>query len=117
MPAPSTPFANDFRALIVPRLRRVCLHHGLEVALGLTGFVDAEAAVWGEAWRLGASHLPEEQCLDLEDWVARTLLTAIGEHETRIAAHRAAMAHVHADVTRWNSAVIHRFSKAANVHG
>jgi hypothetical protein len=82
-------FAAAFRDLVTPRLAALCLTHGDAVALGASTWPEAFADVIAEARAKGALHLPDDVYLQLEEWVAATLLAAIDKAETENEAYAA----------------------------
>ena len=83
MSLPPSDFAAAFRAHSVPRLRHVIATRGHFVGIGLYDFRSAHADVMSVALRLGASLLPEEHLLALEDWCLTMLSNVAAETEAK----------------------------------
>jgi hypothetical protein len=74
-------FSASFRDHVLPRLRQhIEIDAGL-IALNERRFDDAAAFILRLALHAGASHLPDEQFADLEDWIAAQLTLEIAEWE------------------------------------
>ena len=70
-------FAGQYRAIVGPKIRKLCRWRGLKIALGEDRFVAAAAEIMAEASRLGAGFLPPEVLAELPDQIADWLLDAI----------------------------------------
>lgn len=81
-------FADAFRELVVPDLRRTCRLQALAVARERCSFTDAWIAVMAQARKRGATHLPTNILMDLGEWIEITILETITDLETRPAAAR-----------------------------
>lgn len=73
-------FAAAFRELVMPDLRMMCRTQALFVALDQCAFTEASAAVMGHATTRGASKLPDNLILELQDWIDTTILREIDGH-------------------------------------
>lgn len=74
-------FAVAFRELVTPDLARMCRARGVFIALGMNGWGESFDEVMTEALHRGASHLPADVFVQLEEWVAMSLLRAITKAE------------------------------------
>lgn len=83
-----TTFADAFREIVVPDLRRSCRLNALAVARDRCSFTDAYVAVFRQALARGASHLPNGRLADLEEWTQVTILQTIVDIENRPEAAR-----------------------------
>ena len=70
-------FADDFRAIVTPRLRRLIHVQGFFVAAGVATYGEAHMTIYVEAYYLGAGVLPDPVRDDLTDWIASQLLSEI----------------------------------------
>lgn len=77
----SAEFARAFRVHVLPKLRVMIHDRGQLVANGDEGFVQAEAAIFRTAYRLGAGHLSDTHREALEDWIAASLMEAVSQAE------------------------------------
>lgn len=73
-------FAAAFRELVMPDLRQHCRTQALFVALDHSTFTEASAAVMAQAAERGASKLPNNLLLELQDWINATILREIDGH-------------------------------------
>lgn len=105
MTLPPSAFAATFRANAIPRLARMAEARGLFVALGLETPTEAHAALMAEAWRHRAQYLPPEHFDHLEAWALDALLAAAAKHDDMLEERAARLAHVTADVERWDAQV------------
>ena len=67
-------FANDFRRVVTPVLKREAARLGNELADDLLSFPEAMAELLSLAYRRGAGYLPEPLQDELRDWLSATLL-------------------------------------------
>ena len=72
-------FALHFRDHVIPRLHNLVRAEAVCIAHGVETFDDACNVVMRHARQLGAMHLPN--ILELEDWIATTLLNELDEAE------------------------------------
>lgn len=72
-------FAIHYRERVIPRLHNLVRAEAVCIAHGVEGFDDACSIVMRHARQLGANYLPN--ILELEDWIATTLLNEIDEAE------------------------------------
>lgn len=72
-------FAVQFRAHVIPRLHNLVRAEAVCIAHGVESFDNACNIVMDHARRLGALRLPD--ILELEDWIATTLLLEIDAAE------------------------------------
>lgn len=86
-----TTFADSFRELVTPDLRRSCRLQALAVARGRCSFSEAADAVWRQAVERGALYLPR-LCIDdewvdpdveIQDWIATTISRTIADIDAR----------------------------------
>jgi hypothetical protein len=68
-------FAVHFRTLVIPRLHNLVRAEAVCIAHGVESFDNACNVVMRHARQLGALHLPN--ILELEDWIATTMLREI----------------------------------------
>lgn len=85
-----TDFAQTFRALVVPDLKRRIEQHALMVACEITEFDDFYHDIMSQAYARGAHCLPDHILAELDAWVSSTILRemwryvpAVGEAERR----------------------------------
>ena len=78
-------FAAAFREVAIPGLAHQCRFHGLLVALGSEGLLQAQDAVMAIACQFGASKLPGEVLIDLEQWIGTALEKAVDSYELVVA--------------------------------
>lgn len=76
-------FADAFRAIVMPDLRCACRLQALAVARERCSFTEASIAVMAHARSRGATHLPTDILMDLEEWIEITILETIADVETR----------------------------------
>ena len=81
-------FSATFRETVVPALRSECRLQALSLARGRCDFSEAYDAVFLTARERGALHLPDNVLLDLEGWLATTILRTIEDIEARPEAAR-----------------------------
>ena len=74
-------FPNHYRAIIGPRIRQAAIWRGVLVACGDETYGEAVSEVWWEAWRLGASRLPQrladDLCSCIGDWICESVEAAL----------------------------------------
>lgn len=70
-------FADLYKTIVGPKLRRMCKIQGTFVMLADTCFADAIHEITGEACRLGATHLPEKLFQQLLEQIGEWLLLEI----------------------------------------
>lgn len=107
---PPSSFAREFRAHVVPKLSALCEVQAALVALGMATIREAHAEVMLEAWRHDVAALPEEHFEQLESWIMDTLCARACVARDRQEARSASMAHVAADIERWNASVWEAFT-------
>lgn len=83
-------FAAHYREHVVPKLRQQIALQSFFIACGTTSYEDGFAAVFEQARRYGAIHLPGRLCQELRDWIGAALTDGIIEVEPRIDAMEAA---------------------------
>lgn len=81
MSGASDSFSVQFWTHLERPLRNLCTAHARCVAANVTSFAEAYDAVWHDAVRHGATHLPPAVLRNLEDWVAHHLLDEITRAE------------------------------------
>lgn len=77
-------FADDFRVMVVPRLKAATEAQGFLLGLDQTDFTDAHASVHVAASKRGAALLPDNVRADLDDWISASLLRESVKAEPRI---------------------------------
>lgn len=70
-------FPRDFDRNVTPRLTELVRWSGNLVACEAYSFGEALGMIWGEAYRLGAGHLPEADQERLRDWLMSELSSSI----------------------------------------
>lgn len=106
MSLPPSSFAREFRAKVIPILEKSYEVQALFAALDIIDFYEGYRAVMNDAWRYHAQWLPEEHFSALEDWVMDQMNTWMLRQELKVEEHDKKFARVHADVERWNNAVL-----------
>jgi len=72
-------FDAAYKAIVIPRLRRMAALNGHFVSTGDMGFGEAVDQVIAEAHRLGAAYLTADRLNDLNDWIMAAVLKAMDE--------------------------------------
>lgn len=70
-------FDAAYKAIVIPRLRRMAALNGHFVSTGDMGFGEAVDQVIAEAHRLGAAYLTTDRLTDLHDWIGAAVLQAV----------------------------------------
>lgn len=98
-------FADHYRAIVLPRLREHCRLPGLLVEAGAMVFSEAFDQVFREAWRLGASRLPADKVLALEDWIASRILIEADAASDAVRDSRDVSDRVASQIKNWEAAL------------
>ena len=72
-------FDAAYKAIVIPKLRRMAALNGHFVSTGDMGFGEAVDQVIAEAHRLGAAYLTTDRINDLNDWIMAAVLKAMDE--------------------------------------
>lgn len=72
-------FDAAYKAIVIPRLRRMAALNGHWVSTGDMGFGEAVDQVIAEAHRLGAGYLQGDRLQGLQDWIMAAVLKAMDE--------------------------------------
>ena len=97
-------FADTYREIVVPDLRRRCRAQAGSVALDLTSFSEAQSNVIHAAYARGSGNLPNEIQIDLMNWIGSTLLRDIDAAERDVAKYRVMSDRVAAENDRYFAA-------------
>jgi hypothetical protein len=106
MALPPSRFAAAFRHHVLPAIAVTLETHALFLALDLESWSDALDAILTPARRRGFYWLPQPHQDALLDWVEVELLRLETEAFRQTERHERRFAHVHADIDRWNDAVL-----------
>jgi hypothetical protein len=108
-------FADEFRAVVVPDLRKLCDRLGLAVAYGNRDFLQAAHEANGEAHRRGSGQLPPRIQAELRDWIDTTIGRASERWRADVEAQEAMRERVFDANERWMMAWLRRQDAAEYV--
>lgn len=80
-----TDFAQTFRAIVVPDLKRRIEQHALMVACEITAFDDFYHEIMGTAYARGAHCLPDHLLQEIDAWVSSTILREMSRYVPAVA--------------------------------
>ena len=108
-------FADEFRAVVVPDLRKLCDRLGLAVAYGNRDFPEATQEAAAEAHRRGSARLPPRIQAELRDWIDTTISRAAERWRPDVEAQEAMRERVFDANERWMMAWLRRQDAAEDV--
>lgn len=79
---PPSDFADRFRFHVVPRVKKMLMQSGINVAMGLVTWSEAYHELMDVARKFGFSHMPESHQDAFADWLTTVLADEISAAES-----------------------------------